>query len=595
MGSPSTRSSPEERARDELRRRLGEDWLDFATRWNEKQRAILTSPKQYNVVIGGNGSGKTTLGGWWLKGQLDNFNPISGKRIERQHATSFYAIAPTTEKLEGLIKPALARWLPKHRVKKWGNREMDCWTLDNGARVMWKTGRQDVSTFTGDEIDGYWIDEEISTEEHHKRILSRGFRRLALGLYTFTAENGTQWFHQWIFSPDEVPLDHKDIWELDTRENPYYHDCDHCSFPKAWHEENPRRKGVCAAFENTRGQLKLDLRMRQCRGAFDFAVRIQGKYMLMAGMPVIAPPDREKQSKLHQRDPLCGYLNEQLKFVELSDQYDSRAWLRLQVGKRVGEGGQKDRLYLCTPVHKHTYVIGVDAAEGNPAGDYHAAVVIDAETGEQCALAHSRSVPARNFGAFVCQLARWYNDAFVVVEANNHGMAVIDELYSLNYGNLYRRQQPDNINKKPVNKAGFWTNNKTKKPAVDLMAEFFIGRMKVHDPVIYAEAYNYTWLRETREGAHGVGNSNSSGHDDTMTALFCASVGLRQLGWANTSPEESPQRYYEKTVFDQLAEDAAGREMTDGDIQDLAEERDQAIQDVFAAGLEEGVPGEWIP
>lgn len=579
----------ENAAADELARRFGEDWLDFAERWAPSQRKILTSDRMYLFAIGGNGAGKTTLGGWWLASQLNNFNPLTGKFIERQHKeTLFYAVAPTVEKIKGLLKPALKRWIPKNQIER---DEIDCLYLTENRRVMWKTGSQEPDTFTGDEIDGAWIDEEVKTEEHWRRIMSRGFRRLAVYLTTMTAENGTLWLHQWMESPDETPMEEKEVVSIDTRDNPYFKDCDHCSYPAGYHEPwHPKRFKTCKKFDNTKGQQKLALRIRQCSSAFDFKVRIQGLYLILAGSPVIDPEQRKKLEDLHMRAPVIGFLSEGCKFVKLGDAHDPRAWLRISVTKKKAVD-DTEKLYMLTPQRGHTYVIGVDGAEGNPTGDYNAAVVIDFETGEQCALGHTRAMSARSFGAHLALLGKYYNDAYIVVESNNHGGGIIDQLIGLNYGNIYKRETIDAVTKKMLNKGGFLTTSRTKKPAVGMMAKFFTDRMKVHDPIIYSEARNYTWLADAREGSQGVGNANAKGHDDTMTAMFCAAVGLRRLGWDNTSVEDTPAREYEKTVADMLLEDSSGKQMDEQEMLDSLTEQD-AIRDVF---LDDAEDREWIP
>lgn len=580
----------------ELKRRFGEDWLDWAERWGASQTKILTSQKQYLFAFGGNGAGKTQLGGYWAKIQLDSFNPLTGEVIERQHPVTMYCAAPTLEKVEGVMKPSLRQWFPKGVIlKETSAAKGDVWHLTEGRRVMWKTGKQDPMTWTGDEIDAAWVDEELASEEHWKRMLSRGFRRLARYLTTMTAENGTLWLHNWVFSPDEYPMEEKDIVQIDTRENPYYSDCDNCSKPKRWHGDSIHK--TCAKFSNVKGQMKIQLRIRQCSNPYDFEVRIKGSYLLSTGRSVIEPGMREKLKAQHQSEPLVGYLSEELRFVKLEGaqaRSDCGGWLRIATKKVSDETGQ-NRRYALMPRPGHTYVVGVDAAEGNPTGDYHSAVVIDYETGEQVALAHTRSMPARDFGACVVQLCTFYNQAFLVIEANNHGGSVIDQAIALGYGNLYKRDRFDAVARKPMPRIGFFTDGKSKKPAVDLMATYVCSRMKIHDPIIYGEMFHYMWLADQRPGSHGVGNSNPKGHDDTMTALFCASVGLRKLGWSVVSPEEAPQKHYEKTLGDELMEDATGRTMTEEEaIEALqrGEEEQQQIGDVYIDGDGTGM---WVP
>lgn len=76
------------------------------------------------------------------------------------------------------------------------------------------------------------------------------------------------------------------------------------------------------------------------------------------------------------------------------------------------------------PVSGGNYVIGADPAEGNPESDESAAVVLDAITGEQMATLGERTDPVR-FAAHLSELSRYYNEAPVLVERNNHGHAVL--------------------------------------------------------------------------------------------------------------------------------------------------------------------------
>lgn len=72
------------------------------------------------------------------------------------------------------------------------------------------------------------------------------------------------------------------------------------------------------------------------------------------------------------------------------------------------------------PVAGNTYVIGADCAEGLPHSDYSTAVVLQGKTGATVAVLQGRIPP--DMHAFVtAQLARWYNDAPVLYERNNHG------------------------------------------------------------------------------------------------------------------------------------------------------------------------------
>lgn len=79
------------------------------------------------------------------------------------------------------------------------------------------------------------------------------------------------------------------------------------------------------------------------------------------------------------------------------------------------------------PAYKGQYVIGADTAEGNPQSDDSAAAVLDAATGEEVAALCGKFEPTV-YALHLEALARWYHDAPVLVERNNHGHAVIATL-----------------------------------------------------------------------------------------------------------------------------------------------------------------------
>jgi hypothetical protein len=76
------------------------------------------------------------------------------------------------------------------------------------------------------------------------------------------------------------------------------------------------------------------------------------------------------------------------------------------------------------PVVGRRYVVGADPAEGNPTSDDSALAVLDADGGEEVASLAGRFEPA-TFAAHVDAVGRWYNNAAVMVERNNHGHAVL--------------------------------------------------------------------------------------------------------------------------------------------------------------------------
>ena len=565
--------------RAELRRRFGEDFLDWAELWSVDQKKVLTSELPFLFVFGGNGAGKTTIGGYWSAMQLHQFNPITSKFWKRPQTVTGYCVGNTLEKVKGVMQPALKRWLPPAAIER-EDRQQNIWYLRDGARVLWKTGSQDVETFGGDECDFIWIDEELSSVAHWEECLARTSRRLGKILTTLTPALGTLWLHAWVFSPDKYPMEEKELVRIPMDANPYYWSCDNCMKPRLWHEQ--KRPGCCSEFTNAGGQKKLERARRQfIPGSIVYKIRYEGHYLLMNGNAVIDQAVREKHEKLYRKDPVCGYLTKDLTFVHMDDPHEARAWLRVE---------QADGKML-TPKPGSTYVIGVDVGGGNPMGDYHAAVVFDYETGDQVALAHTRSCDPRDFAILVDQLGRWYNEAFVVPEVNNHGYAFVLKLTELGYSNIYRRQRVDGIATPSLPRLGFFTDVKSKPAAVDLMSDYFANRWKVRDPIILAEAFHYTWLKENRQGTHGIGNSNPDGHDDTMSACFTAAFGLRALGWSTGSFEERVETGRRANVGEILLADATGNPVMESDLIDAVEGQNQALVEDVLSGEDDGGTG----
>jgi len=76
------------------------------------------------------------------------------------------------------------------------------------------------------------------------------------------------------------------------------------------------------------------------------------------------------------------------------------------------------------PLFGRKYVCGADPAEGNPTSDDSAATWIDVLTGEEVASLKGKFEPAV-LAAHIDRVGRWYHNAAVLPERNNHGHALI--------------------------------------------------------------------------------------------------------------------------------------------------------------------------
>jgi hypothetical protein len=92
------------------------------------------------------------------------------------------------------------------------------------------------------------------------------------------------------------------------------------------------------------------------------------------------------------------------------------------------------------PLKGKQYLVAVDPAGGGSEGDYSAAQVLELETGLQCA-EFAGHMGGLELAQFVTGLAAEYNQAWLVVERNNHGSGVLALIESVcGYRKVYRQK-----------------------------------------------------------------------------------------------------------------------------------------------------------
>jgi hypothetical protein len=91
------------------------------------------------------------------------------------------------------------------------------------------------------------------------------------------------------------------------------------------------------------------------------------------------------------------------------------------------------------PLKGKDYLVALDPAGGGSEGDYSAAQVLELETGLQCA-EFAGHVGGLELARLVTALAAEYNQAWLVVERNNHGSGVLALMENVcGYGRIYRQ------------------------------------------------------------------------------------------------------------------------------------------------------------
>lgn len=185
------------------------------------------------------------------------------------------------------------------------------------------------------------------------------------------------------------------------------------------------------------------------------------------------------------------------------------------------------------PKHDKYYCIGADVAEGLAHGDYSVGLVGD-ENFEVICMWRGHIDPDL-FGDELYKLGKWYNWAYLGVENNNHGHAVLRKLQEREYWNIYFQKRYDRIADEVTAKIGWNTNNKTKPLMIDKLAEFiremYLG---IYSNVIIQECLTY--VRDDK----GSTNAQEGCYDDTVMALAIL-LQLLLEGKGDTYAPEIPE------------------------------------------------------
>lgn len=166
------------------------------------------------------------------------------------------------------------------------------------------------------------------------------------------------------------------------------------------------------------------------------------------------------------------------------------------------------------PKPKHRYILGVDVSTGT-GNDYSSIEVMDVDTYEQVAEFKGK-MPTKTFGQLVKKVAKFYNQAFVVIEANSIGEAVFNEVYYHDvdpYDNVYKQKKMKN----GVSRMTGWeTNVKTRQLMTNNIIDWFTvedlyDKMTIKSSRLYQELTTWVWSSNRPDHIRG-------GHDDTLIA-----------------------------------------------------------------------------
>lgn len=226
-----------------------------------------------------------------------------------------------------------------------------------------------------------------------------------------------------------------------------------------------------------------------------------------------------------------NYVNPVTKEAELLD-FSEKFWVWDEPVTGFDKDGNRLRTQILGPdgstknidVMPHVYILGVDVSSGE-SSDYSAIVVWDITDQKQVAELRIRTYP-KTLAKMADYIGRWYNNAMIVVERNNMGVVVAQELSDdLRYPLLYREVKQNRRLKKTMGLIGYTTTIAT-KPLLNAALINNIGEegFEIRSRRFKNEADIYVHLSRSRTGAEeGVGNT-----DDVVLAGALGLIGIPQ-------------------------------------------------------------------
>ena len=182
----------------------------------------------------------------------------------------------------------------------------------------------------------------------------------------------------------------------------------------------------------------------------------------------------------------------------------------------------KDLIIYKEPEPGKRYVAGADVSEGVTGGDWSACTIFERESGEEVAHYHGMTQPDK-FADKLNTWGRFYNDALMVVEINNHGLTTVTVLKQLLYPTMYFRPTKfDSIPSSWSDRLG-WKTTKVTRPLMidDFNQALREGSIKIHTRYLLDEMQTFVY-----DKANNM-NAQESYHDDSIFATAIAFQGFK--------------------------------------------------------------------
>jgi hypothetical protein len=179
------------------------------------------------------------------------------------------------------------------------------------------------------------------------------------------------------------------------------------------------------------------------------------------------------------------------------------------------------------------YAIGADPSQGMEHGDFTSVHVINVRNGDVVATWHGRIDPDQLGTDVLAPLGRWYGDALIGVENNNHGLSTLHALRRARYHPLYMQRSPRYKRSIPTDIMGYRTSQITKPVMIDeLNMALRDGTIHLYEAETIAELRSF--VRDER------GRMSGSPFDDRTISLAIAYQMTKYVFLKQYEPHREP-------------------------------------------------------
>ena len=181
------------------------------------------------------------------------------------------------------------------------------------------------------------------------------------------------------------------------------------------------------------------------------------------------------------------------------------------------------------PEKEHQYVITADCARGLGL-DYSSMLVIDITTVPHKVVCkyRSRTIHHTMFPNIICEFAKRYNEAMVLIELNDVGESVAHLLYyDLEYENLFMTNNKERLGESGSQFLGVKTTKKTKKQGCSYLKGLIESyKLEIVDFDIIEELSSFVQMKNSYEAEPGA-------HDDLVMCLVIFAWLINQEYYKN--------------------------------------------------------------